>query len=70
MSTTVTAGVDGKEAIVTGPANIGRVGTNYIPPQNIAYLSTGIEYIHSVPCMLTPTKCSITAEHFMANQYW
>ena len=55
---------------MTGPAKIGHVGTNYTLPCNISYLSTGIEYIHSVTCMLQPTTFVISAENCMAKQYW
>ena len=57
-------------AYVTGPTKIGHVGTNYILPHNISYLSNEIQYIHSVTCMLQLTKFVISAEHFTAKQYW
>ena len=53
---------------VTGPAKIGQVGTNYTPSHTITYLSTGIEYLHSVTCILKLTKCVIGAENVMDKQ--
>ena len=53
---------------MTGPAKIGNVGTNYTLPHNISYLNTGIEYFHSVTCILKPTKCLISAEIVMVKQ--
>ena len=53
---------------VTGPAKIGYVGTNYTPPLNISYLSIGIEYFHSVTCILTPIKGWISVENCMVKQ--
>ena len=55
---------------MTGPAKIEHVGTKYTLPYNISYLSTGIEYFHSVTCILKPTKFLISAENFMAKQQW
>ena len=51
-----------------GPAKIGHVGTNYTPSHNISYLSIGIEYFHSVTCIVKPTKCLISAENCMATE--
>ena len=53
---------------MTGPAQIGHVGTNYTPSHNISYLSTGIEYFYSVTCIVNPTKCLIRVEGFMATE--
>ena len=43
--------------IVTGPAKIGHVGTNYTLSHNMSYLRIGIEYFHFVTCIVKPTKC-------------
>ena len=51
---------------VTGPAKIGHVGTNYILKCYSSYLSTGAEYLHSVTCIIKPTKCLLTAENCIA----
>ena len=53
---------------VTGSVKIGHVGTNYTPPHNISYHSTGIEYFHSVPCIVKPIKRLICTENCMAKQ--
>ena len=51
---------------VTGPAKIGHVGTNYTLSHNGSYLSTGIEYLHSITCIIKPINCVRRAETFMS----
>ena len=48
---------------VTGPAKIGHVGTNYSPSHNRLYQGTGITYLHSVTCIIKPTKSLIIGEN-------
>ena len=57
-----------KVEIVTRPAKIGHVGTNYTLTRTISYLSSGMEYSYSVTCTLKSTKCLICAENVMAKQ--
>ena len=38
------------------------------PPHNWSYLSIGIQYFHSVTCILKPTKFLISAQYFIAKQ--
>ena len=42
------------------------VGTNYTLSHNKSYLSTAMEYFHSVTCAIQPTKYLIIAENYMA----
>ena len=51
---------------MTGPAKIGHVGTNYIPSYNRPYLSNGIEYLHSVTCIIKLIKWVMNAESVVA----
>ena len=51
---------------MTGPAIIGHVGTNYIASHYKLYLSTRIEYLHSVTCIILPIECLVCDEKFMA----
>ena len=55
---------------VTVPAKIGHVGTNYTPSHNMSCFSIGIEYFHSVTCIVKPTKCLIIDENIMATESW
>jgi len=41
---------------VTGPAKKVFVGKNYTLSHNKSFLSTGTEYLYSVPCMIKPIK--------------
>ena len=41
---------------MTTPMKIGHVGTNYTASHNMSYLSTRIEYFHSVTCIVQLTK--------------
>ena len=51
---------------VTGPAKIGHAGPNYTLSHNDSYLSTIIEYLHSITCVIKPIKWVKCAETFMA----
>ena len=55
---------------MTGPTKIGYVGTNYTLSHNMSYLSTEVEYFHSVTCIVKPTKCLISAENFIVTELW
>ena len=49
---------------VTGPATIGHVDTHYTPSHNKSYLSTTMEYMQSVTCIIQPTKHLVSAEKY------
>ena len=51
---------------VTGLAKTGHVGTNYTPSHNRLYLSTRMEYLYFVTCIIKPCNCLICAENCMA----
>ena len=44
---------------VTGPLKIGCVGKLHTISLNESYLSTGIQYLHSVTFVVKPDKCNI-----------
>jgi len=55
-----------------GSAQIGHVDTNYIISHNKSYLSTGIEYFHSVACVINSEK-SLTVSwpyDYEIKSYW
>ena len=54
---------------VTRPAKIGHVGTNYTLSHSRSYLSTGIENLYSVTCIIQPIKCLPCAKNCIAIAY-
>ena len=48
---------------MTGPAKTGHVDTTYPRSHNRSYLSVGIEYLHSVTCIINPGRCLISVEN-------
>ena len=52
---------------VTGLAKTGHVGTKYISSHNRLFLSTSIEFLHSVNFIVKTITCLISNEHCMAG---
>ena len=55
--------IDKRGAYVTGPAKTGHVGTNYTPSLYRSYLSSKMEYLHSVTCIIKPIKYLLRAKN-------